>query len=276
MKINYHLHTSYSGDLRRKNIFGETFERYIKAAERLNFDEICFTDHLVVGYSPALSPYTHGMEVEKLDEYVHNVLSLAKSYSRPKIRLGIEVDWLPEKIGEIKAPPKQYPFDVILGSVHVLNGTDVERGDERTEFWGKLSDKQIHARYEAYYKELQNMIKSGICDIVAHFDMINRDAYLPKRDIWPLIKETLEIAAENNLTIEVNTRGMKKPINQIQPGLEILKFARKNGIPATIGTDAHKMEELDFYYEDAIKLLKEAGYKELAVFEKRKRKLVRI
>ncbi len=105
----------------------------------------------------------------------------------------------------------------------------------------------------------------------------------------PIIKETIKVIAENGLCIEVNTvgisetkkfatvtGGMRKQITEMYPSLDILKLCRKAGIPVTIGTDAHKAERLDLYLEDGLNLIKEAGYTEIATFEKRKKIMVKI
>lgn len=92
----------------------------------------------------------------------------------------------------------------------------------------------------------------------------------------PLVWETLDIISENKLCIEVNTAGMRKPIKEIHPSFEILKLCKKKGIPVTIGTDAHEVKQIEFYLDEGMKMIKNAGYAELAVFEKRKRKFVNI
>lgn len=277
MKINYHLHTAYSGDLIKWGRLGETPEKYAIAAIRKGFDEICFTDHLVVGYPRTMPAYSHGMEIGKLGEYFRNIALAAKKYPQLKIRAGIEIDWLPEKIEELKKIISQRPFDCVLGSVHSINGVLVEHEEKRHEFWSRLSDAEIYERHAAYYRAVQEMAKSGVCDVVAHLDLIKRDGYLPKgRSVLPLIEETVRIIAENGLCVEVNTSGLKKPIHEMHPSLEVLKLCRKMGIPVTIGTDAHKAEQIDSFLDKGMKLVKEAGYLELAVFEGRKRNIVKI
>lgn len=279
MKINYHIHTSYSGDMIRENKLSETPERYAEAAKEKGFDEICFTEHLVIGRSSALPIFAHGMDAAKLGEYFSRILALRKKYPRPKILIGAEVDWFPDKREEIKKFLSHYPFDCILGSVHSLDGESegIEVFEEqRDEFWKKLSPKELYGRYAKYYLAVQEMAKSGICDIVTHLDLIKRDAHLPEKDTWPLVAETIDAIAKNNLCVEVNTGGMRKRIKEMHPTLQALKLCRQKGIPVTIGTDAHKVEQIDFHLESGMKLIRDAGYTEIAVFEGRKRMIVKI
>jgi len=41
-----------------------------------------------------------------------------------------------------------------------------------------------------------------------------------------------------------------------------------------LGSDAHGPEQVGRYFDDAIRLLKEIGYRELAVFSKRQRSFI--
>lgn len=276
MKINYHIHTTFSGDNALHNRTGETPEKYAEAAMKLGFSEICFTDHLVIGYPLNMPVYEHGMDPKKLKEYFRKIALAAKKYPQIKIKTGIELDWLPEKLDEIKKLLSQYPFDCVLGSVHSINGVKVEQMENSKAFWEKLSEEEIYEKHAEYYRAVQEMAKSRICDIVAHLDLVKRDGYIPKKSLMPLVEEMLDVILKNNLCIEINTLGMRKAVKEIHPTFEILKLCRKKGIHVTIGTDAHKVERLDFYFEDGMKMIKDAGYAELAVFEKRKRSMIKI
>lgn len=276
MKVNYHIHTSYSGDLIRENILSETPEKYVKKAIALGFSEICFTDHVVAGYPRTQSPYTHSMDTGRISEYVSEIRALKGKYPAIGIRLGIEADWMPEKLAELRAFVGMYPFDCVLGSVHIMNGEHVEHcsRESREKFWGTLSEEGVYAQYQAYYRAVQDMAESRICDIISHIDLIKRDSYVPKKSFWPLIEKTVDAIARNGLCIEINTAGIRKPIKEMHPALEILSLCRQKGIPVTIGTDAHRVEELEVHLEDGMRLIKKAGYTEIAVFDARKRKMI--
>ncbi|MCK4555567.1 MAG: histidinol-phosphatase HisJ family protein [Candidatus Aenigmarchaeota archaeon] len=278
MKINYHIHTSYSGDMIREGRLSETPEKYVEAAIQKGFSEICFTDHVVVGRQKNDPLYGHAMDIERIPEYVREIKALAEKYISIRIRIGIELDWLPEASDETKAFIKKFPFDCVLGSVHVFDGYKTENVvPEKIEvFWSGKSDEEIYARHVAYYRALQEMAKSGIFDVVAHLDAINRDGYVPKKSFWPLIEETVDVIAKAKLCVEVNTKGLKKPIKKMHPSPEILALCKKKGIPVTIGTDAHWVNEIDLHYEKGINLIRSAGYDRLAVFEGRKMRFVKI
>lgn len=276
MKINYHIHTSFSGDMQRMNRLDETIEKCAKAAIEKGLNEICFTDHLIIGYPRTIPAYSNSMDHKRLPEYFGEIARVAKKYPKIRIRAGIEVDWLPEKAEEIKAALEKYPFDCVIGSVHLVNGIKIKAEDEAEKVWGTLSEEEIYERHAAYYRAVQEMAKSGICDIVAHLDFVKTDNFVPKRSTLPLIEDTIKAISKNDLCIEVNTIGLRCAAKQIYPTLEILKLCKKAGIPVTIGTDAHKAERLDLDLDEGMKMIKDAGYTELAVFEKRMRSFVKI
>lgn len=276
MKINYHIHTKWSKDVQRNNN-GGTAKEFAEAAAKAGIAEICITDHLVVGYPDTVPLHWNSIGEKNIYKYFEDTDSVATACPEVIARKGVEVDWLPEKADEIRRVLKKYPFDCVIGSVHTLNGTYVEHNrDDINKFWGKLSSGHVYQRYEEYYSAVQEMAGSGICDVVAHLDLIKRDGYIPERNAIPLVEETLDIISENNLCVEVNTAGMRKPAKEIHPSFEILKVCKKKEIPVTIGTDAHEVRQIDFYLDEGMEMIKNAGYAELAVFEKRKRSFVRI
>jgi histidinol-phosphatase (PHP family) len=73
--------------------------------------------------------------------------------------------------------------------------------------------------------------------------------------------------------MEVSTAGLRKPVGEIYPSRAMLEMAVDAGIPIALSSDAHRPEHLAYGYEEAVKLLEECGVKELAVFEKRVRRM---
>ena len=43
----------------------------------------------------------------------------------------------------------------------------------------------------------------------------------------------------------------------------VLKEMKKKGIPVTLSSDAHQPEEIDGYYAEALKILRDIGFKSL-------------
>jgi histidinol-phosphatase (PHP family) len=45
-------------------------------------------------------------------------------------------------------------------------------------------------------------------------------------------------------------------------------------VPVTLGSDAHGPEQVGRYFDEALELLHEVGYRELAVFSERQRSFI--
>jgi histidinol-phosphatase (PHP family) len=73
--------------------------------------------------------------------------------------------------------------------------------------------------------------------------------------------------------MEVSTAGLRKPVGEIYPARGMLEMAVDAGVPIALSSDAHRPEHLAYGYEAAVKLLEECGVKEIAVFEKRARRM---
>ena len=85
-----------------------------------------------------------------------------------------------------------------------------------------------------------------------------------------LIDEILQVLIMKNKALEVNSGGFKYGLNQPNPRLEILKRYRElGGHRITLGSDAHKPEQLGIGFEETKRLLKSCGYDTLTIFKKR-------
>jgi histidinol-phosphatase (PHP family) len=75
------------------------------------------------------------------------------------------------------------------------------------------------------------------------------------------------------VAIEVSTAGLRKPVREIYPARELMELCLEVGRPVALSSDAHRPEELGWEYEQAVEWLRELGVEEIAVFERRKRRL---
>ena len=82
---------------------------------------------------------------------------------------------------------------------------------------------------------------------------------------------------DNQIAVEINTAGLRKPVKEMYPTLQILKKAARQGLMLTFGSDAHAPTEIAASFADAVQLAKEAGFEYYHSFDKRKptaRKLI--
>jgi len=263
VKIDYHVHTSYTWDA-KGNV-----EDYCKIAENKGIEEIVFTNHFI----PFLLNIPKGsITKDGIEKNFKEIEEANKKYNL-KIKIGLEIDYniAYEKI--IENILNEYQFDFILGSIHFIDGIDII-GNQASIFF---KDKSMHEAYERYFLELKKLSESGLVDVLAHPDYIRRSAikYYGRDFIFEnnkeIIEELIDSMIKNDVGLEVNTSGYRHGLNDSFPKLEFLKFCFKKGLrKITIGSDAHSPEYLASYLDKGIEKIKSVGYNEICIFNKRK------
>src|SRR5205085_2458193 len=79
--------------------------------------------------------------------------------------------------------------------------------------------------------------------------------------------------AESQIAVEVSTAGLRKPAGEIYPAPAFLEMCLEAGCPVALSSDAHVPGDIGRDYDDAVALLERLGVGELAVFERRERRL---
>ncbi|HWI62003.1 MAG TPA: histidinol-phosphatase, partial [Symbiobacteriaceae bacterium] len=98
--------------------------------------------------------------------------------------------------------------------------------------------------------------------------------HLPDRAITPLLDDTVRVLAEAGVSVELNTSGWRKRINECYPRLELLERCHHWGVPVTLSSDAHAPEQVASGFDRAVALLKDVGYREIASYTQRRRTLI--
>ncbi|MFO7756009.1 MAG: histidinol-phosphatase [Bacteroidales bacterium] len=251
---DYHVHTYYSD--------GRAWpEDYIIPAIEKGLSEIGFSDHLTLtdeqqdwSIRPAL-----------LDEYTDRINKLKTSVKGLEVKLGIEVDYFPQKEDDIYRIIQKYPFDYVIGSVHYMGEGTVDLGPEYYE------NKDIDSLFESYFELVAQAAGSGLFDFMAHPDLVRIFRYYPSVNAEPMYRSLARAFNKADVAFEINTNGMNKPLKDFYPDRRYLHVFREEGVPVCVNSDAHKPARLAQYFDDAYRLLAAAGFKEMTGFNKRKR-----
>jgi len=257
-------------------------EEYIKQAIELGYHTLGFSSHAPVPFENNFS-----LKEEEMEEYFSTIRALGDKYkSQINILLSLEIDFIPGITKKFSEFSKEGNLDYTIGGVHLvrnmekdklwfIDGSKQETYDDGLQ---KLFKGHIRNGVEAYYNQIIEMVATQKPDIIAHLDKIkmhNKNRYFTEEEGWykDLVWKTLKfIADESNCIVEVNTRGLyKKRSDTFFPGPAILEQIHHLKIPITLSADAHQPHELNGYYEEAIKLMKEIGFKELVCFDKKGR-----
>lgn len=256
-KVDYHMHTPLCG-----HAVGKPSE-YVEQALRVGLAEIGFSDHApLVSHEDAR--YT--MNRSQLPQYHRMIEDVQKKYPKFTIKLGLEADFIPgfeAQTGEILSG---YDYDFVIGSIHFIDAWAFDDPDEKI----KWKDKNIDLVYRDYYKLLRLSAASKLYDIMGHVDLVKKFGHRASSDMTQEVKDTARVFKDTGVTVEINTSGLRKPIGEIYPSLDVLKIYAKAGVPITFSSDSHDPKDVGRDYDKAADLARAAGYKEYRVFRKRK------
>ena len=87
----------------------------------------------------------------------------------------------------------------------------------------------------------------------------------------PEIEAALDRIARTGVAMELNTSGLMKSYEEMNPGLTMLRMMQERGIPVVIGSDSHRPSRVAEHFIMGLKTLQTAGYDKVSVFENRKR-----
>jgi len=230
---------------------------------------LAFTDHLPL--PPALlaaDPHagSYAMPAAELADYVAEVRDLAYGVDTPDVLLGIEADYLPAHVEETKAALASEEFDVVLGSVHYLDEWAFDDPGRTHEYEGR----DLDALWDRYFTHVCEAAETGLFDVMGHPDLMKKFNFLPSGGMEERYRWCAERLAAAGVAVEVNTAGLRKPCAEIYPGSELLTELRRAGVPATIGSDAHRPAEVGAGAAEAVAALKDAGYRSVVVFRDRR------
>lgn len=259
MLTSYHNHTNWSDG-------APTLAAQIHAAKAAGLDELGISDHYVL--YPGGEQVDWSLPLDLLGDYVLELRAAATEVRGLTLRLGIEADFFPETIDDLRERLAPYPFDYVIGSVHYVDGFPV---DENTRFWDALSETERNEKWRLYWVRIRQLAESGVFDFVAHPDLPKKFGHRPTVDLAAEITAALDAIAAADMAIEINTAGWNLPAGEAYPSLDLLKAARARELPLLINADAHFPEFLTRDFDRARVLAREAGYTELVRYERRQR-----
>jgi histidinol-phosphatase (PHP family) len=268
---DYHLHLRADEDdtpPERGAFTPENVERYLAAADEAGIGELGCSEH-VYRFAEALEiwrhPYWERQARDDLDAYCEFVRTT-------RLRLGLEVDFVPGAEDRIANLVDARDFDYIVGSVHFVGDRAVD--DDRYDIWG--TDGDPDAIWRRYFETLAEAATSGLFDVLAHPDLVKmwgRTRPPPERDPRFYYEPLVEAIAESEVAVEVSTAGLRKPVEELYPAPALAKMCVEAGAAFSLSSDAHAAAEVGHAYEQAVAAMRDWGIDQIAVFERRERRL---
>lgn len=221
MIFDSHSHTSFSADS------DMTAEDALKAARARGLG-IVFTEHLDVDFPGELDfsfdPEAYWRTYEPL--------------RGDDLHLGIEIGMQAGTAEASRAFVARAPFDLVIGSVHLLRGIDIY---EKECFEGREKDEL----YREYFRTMAEMIAChDFIDVLGHIDYIARTAPYENPELSygafaDEIDAVLRTAVAQGVVLELNTRrlGSRRALKELAP--IYARYHELGGRYVTLGSDAH-------------------------------------
>jgi histidinol-phosphatase (PHP family) len=188
------------------------------------------------------------------------------------LKLGIEADFVPGREDRMANLLDARDWDYVIGSVHFLTDEAIDMSGD-WDVWRSADPDKVWSRY---FDLLGEAARTGMYDVLAHPDLVKvwgAERPLPDGDLRRFYDRAMEGIAESDVAIEVSTAGLRKPVEEIYPARAFLEMCVEAGRPVSLSSDAHRPEHLGHEYERALELLDSVGVSEVAVFERRERRL---
>jgi len=221
MLFDSHMHTRFSTDSKMK------MDEAVAKGKELNIG-ITITDHMDILYP---EPQVFVFDVE---QYFADY----NQYRSENVLLGIEIGMRSDCLEENCRIVEKYPFDYVIGSVHVIDNIDLYAAD----FYQQRTKQEVYQQYFATM--LQCVTCYDAIDSLGHIDYIARYARFTDPEVYyhefsEQIDQILTVLAQKGKALEINTRRLNS--QQIAQNLIPIykRFYEVGGRLVTIGSDAH-------------------------------------
>jgi histidinol-phosphatase (PHP family) len=268
---DYHVHLRPD---EREYTFERAFtaanaDRYRETATELGITELGVAEH-IYRFAAALDIWDHPFWRRYADDDIDAYVGFVREET--DLRLGIEMDFVPGREDRIATQLDGRDWDYVVGSIHFLRDRSLDTEDFSIWGAGESADKV----WRRYFETLAESARSGLYDIIGHPDLVKvwgRAAPVPEGDLRRYYEPAVEAFAETGIAVELSTAGWRKPVGEQYPSVPYLEMLVDAGCPIALSSDAHVPEQLGFEYERALELLEKVGVREIAVFERRQRRL---
>lgn len=175
------------------------------------------------------------------------------------VRLGLEVDFIPDKNADIQHSLQSYPWDFLIGSVHEIEGVLFERISVTSREHGE----QLWRRY---FQLLRDAVASDYFSFVSHpVRMHAKNAYIPAS----FDEELEQLAAEathHNIALELNGYDVLSYPDAVR---RLARACKLHNTPISVGSDAHNPCEVAQAHLQTLAIMREAGLTTVRVWRGR-------
>ncbi|WP_049923056.1 PHP domain-containing protein [Halopiger djelfimassiliensis] len=240
---DFHVHSNYSD--------GEFLEGMVRAAEAAGLEGIGFADHCNVSSREPMAKVrsVYGFNLDLTYERRRQGIERLREETAIEIYDAVEMDYDPRDEPEIREFLDRAAFEYSIGSVHAVDGKNVQ---VPAEFTG-ASDRELDAIVDDYFDRLVALVESELFDTAAHADLIARTPPLRGRATESHYQRVARAFADSRTIPEINAGRALTDAEIVHPAEPFLEVLREFDVSVTVGSDAHRPSEIG----DRIRFLEE-------------------
>jgi len=260
---DYHVHTFRCGHA------GGASGDFVRRAIDLGLLEMAFTDHIPLYFLPPEERDPRlAMREDQFEEYLAEVRGLQEEFAgQIPIRLGLEADYAEGRERELERWLDRADWDLVLGSVHWVAGGWIDAPGSAARF----EREGTEVLYREYYRLLAKAARSGLFDVLTHFDLPKKHGHRPREPITDAEDAAIAAAREGGCAVEISSAGLRKPVGEPYPERELLRRLAGAGVPVTFSSDAHAPAEVGWGYDRTLAHARAAGVREFVTLERRRK-----
>jgi len=194
-----------------------------------------------------------------------------------KVCKGIEIGIQEHCIEDIEKSMKSANFDIVLLSVHHIDGLDPYYGLYYKPYDYLTAYRHYLETIYACMKKFNNF------DVLAHFDYIVRyapykESSILYKDFSDIIDEIFKFLIFNGKIFEINTKSYQKFGNRlVSLDSNILKrYVELGGEIVSFGSDSHTAGQVGIRFDEYKNIVKQNGIKYSVYFDKRKPQMIKL
>lgn len=257
--LDMHTHTDNSPDGQ------EAIIHMCEVALERKLRAIAFTDHCEVD-----TMKDNRYVLKSVDQAYFESIKAKNVYrGRIIVSAGIELGQPTFDLENANMIINRHKYDFILASMHFN-----KKGEDY--YYIDFSKEDINKVLEDYFKNLLETAKWHGYDSLAHITYplryivgkYNINVDLKKFNDY--IDEILKAVIERGKALEINTSGLRQKINDTLPPEYVVKrFKDFGGKYITIGSDAHKVQDIGFGINKAMEIAQRSGFEFVTLYQKR-------
>ncbi len=232
---DFHVHSNYSD--------GSFLRGMVRAAESAGLEGLGFADHCNVGAREHMAEMrrVYGFNLDLTYERRRQAIDRLRADTSLELYDAVEMDYHPADETEIRSFLESADFDYAIGSVHEVDGTNVQVASHFVDRSAAERDRIV----ESYYDRLVSLVESELFDVAAHVDLLERTKPLRGRATDAQYRRVADAFERSRTIPEINAGRALTDDEIVHPGTQFFEVLRDYDVPFTLGTDAHRPFEVE-------------------------------